>query len=354
MRMEQGRTPFVRGNILIEFRRLADALAIDADALFRRVGIERGCLEDPETALPMRAVAELLELAATTSGIDDLGQRLGEARGLPDLGPLILMLREEETVRGALLTLTSLLYLHSDALYMRLDDDEVPVLVIDLIAGGTDHWRQAMESTVASTTTILRWLLGETWTPESVSFTHSRPASVLRHERFFKCPVDFLQSFNGLVLERAHLDRRLPASSPILKRQIQRLIQSINVAPDETYLRRVTQVVAMALPRGEAKAELVASYLGVERRTLHRRLKRAATNFSGVLETVRRDLASQYILGSDRPLSDIANLIGFDSLSTFSRWFSKSHGVAPARWRNQQRAAQFARGSTASATHLAL
>jgi len=44
------------------------------------------------------------------------------------------------------------------------------------------------------------------------------------------------------------------------------------------------------------------------------------------------------MLGSDRPLSDISGLIGFDSLSAFSRWFRQSFKVSPARWRKMRQA----------------
>src|SRR5258708_3107940 len=96
---------FVRSSILAEFRRLALALDLDPIALMRRAGIDRRLLDDPELTLPMRSVLELFEIAALTSGIDDFGLRLAESRGLPDLGPAILMLREKETVRDALRTM---------------------------------------------------------------------------------------------------------------------------------------------------------------------------------------------------------------------------------------------------------
>src|SRR5205807_8690990 len=93
---------------------------------------------------------------------------------LPDLGPATLMLREEETVRDALRTMIALLHLHSDALYMHLEESDVAILTVDIMVGG-GHYRQATDTSVASTTTILRWLLGEDWSPASVCFTHARP-----------------------------------------------------------------------------------------------------------------------------------------------------------------------------------
>ena len=290
----------VRGSILAEYKRLALALHLDPLALMKRAGIHRRHLDNPELTLPMRAIVELFEITALASGMDDFGLRLAEARGLPDLGPVSLMLREEETVREALRTLISLLHLHSDALYMHLDETEQPVFAIDIMVGDTAPCQQAIDTSIASGVRILRWLLGEDWAPASVCFRHPKPAAVpkARYERFFRCPVDFEQELNGIVLRRQDLDRQLPPSSPVMRRQVEQYIRSIDVGPSDTYVHRVTQVIAMALPRGEAKTDIVARCLGTDCRTLHRRLARSGLNFSAVLEHVRKDLALQYMQGA--------------------------------------------------------
>jgi AraC-like DNA-binding protein len=328
----------VRSSGLADFARFSLTLGLDPIAFMRRAGIHRRYLSDPNLTLPVRAVVELLEDAALASGMEDFGLRLGEQRGLPDFGPVILMLREETTVRDALRTLIAFLHLHSDALYMHLDEDVRPILTIDLMVGGNEHFRQAIDTSVASTTGIVRWLLGGEWAPASVCFMHSRPASRVHFERFFRCPIDFLHECNGIVFRKHDLDKSLPASSPALRQQAAQYIRLTNVASNQTYVHRVTQVIAMALPRGEANAEIIAQYLGTGHRTLNRRLARAGLNYSRLLERARRHLASQYMLGSDRPLSDICGLIGFDSLSAFSRWFRQSFKVSPTRWRKVRQA----------------
>jgi AraC-like DNA-binding protein len=334
------RSAIVRSSILADFRRVALALGLDPIALMKLAHIDRRYLDDPDLTLPVRDVAELFEIAALTSGVEDFGLRLGEARGLPDLGPIILMLREEATLRDALRTLSALLHLHSDALYMNLEEHGGSVLTVEIMVGGGAYCRQAVESTIAGVIHILRWLLGEDWVPTSIGFRHTRPISRVRYDRFFRCPIDFLYDFNGVVLKRRDLDRKLPASSPVLRRQVERYIRTINIASSDSYVHQVMRVVAMALPRGEGDAETIARYLGTDRRTLNRRLARAALNYSAVVENVRKNITTQYLLGSDRLLSDIAGLVGFESLRAFTRWFHRSFGQAPSSWRAKHRLAE--------------
>jgi AraC-like DNA-binding protein len=327
----------VRSSGLADFGRFAVANGLDPIALMKRAGIQRRFLDDPDLILPVRNVAELLEAAAMASGMEDFGLRLGEKRGLPDFGPVILMLREETTVRDALRTLVALLHLHTNAYYPQFDESAEPILSIDLMVGGPAYYRQAIEATVASLTQILRWLLGEGWVPASIHFVHARPAGRARHDRFFRCPVEFQQEFNAIALHARDLGRKLPASSPVLKRQVERFIRTVNVASNDAYVHQVTQIVAMALPRGEGRADTIARYLGTDRRTLHRRLARVGANFSGVLNDVRKNLTIQHLLGSNRSLADIAELTGFSSLSAFTHWFRDSFGNAPSVWRRSQR-----------------
>ena len=64
----------------------------------------------------------------------------------------------------------------------------------------------------------------------------------------------------------------------------------------------------------------MALHLGVDRRTVHRRLATQCTTFTQVLDQVRLEQAQRLMGYGDRKLSDIAPLLGFSSLSAFSRW----------------------------------
>ena len=172
---------------------------------------------------------------------------------------------------------------------------------------------------------------------EVVRFTHSRPAARARFDRYFRCYIDFDHEFNGIVLRPADVETKMPPMSSVLRRQMDLFIQAIDLVPGNACVHRATRVIAIALPRGQAKAAVVARCLGIDRRTLNRRLARAGLNYSGVVETVRKNLAIQHIAGSERPLSDIAGILGFSSLSAFTRWFRRSFDCAPRAWRKAQR-----------------
>jgi len=329
----------IGGKFLAYFKRLALALDLDPVALLKETGIDRRHLEDLGLTLPVPAAYELVESAALSSGIEDFGLHLGEAYGLPDLGPVGLLMREELTVRDALQTMISLRNLHSDldSTYMHLEEGETPIFRTDIIRKDKTLFRQSTDFIMALNVHILRSLLGEEWAPASVCFTHSRPKPSTRFNRFFRCPIHFEHEFNGIVLRQRELDRKMPPSSSVIRWQMDRFLQAIDIVPGNVCVHRAAQIIAIALPRGQVNAQATARCLGVDRRTLHRRLARAGVNYSKLVENIRKNLAAQYIVGSDRPLLDVASMLGFSSSSAFIRWFRRSFDCTPKAWRKAQR-----------------
>lgn len=323
----------IRSSMLVDYARLAAALGIDGLAQMQKVGIDRRYLDDSDLVLPITAVVDLLEQTALQSGIYDFGLRLAEMRGLPDLGPVNLMVREEETVRGAVHALIDFMHLHSDAGWLNFEDGESPFLTVNIMGCSSNSQRQAMDMSIAQTVSVIRWLLGDRWSPESICFTHSRPLTITRYSHFFRCPIDFLHEFNGIVLSKGDLDRKLVTSSPALRRQVERYVRSLPVSPRDMYAKRVAKLVALALPRGEAKVEMIAESMNTTSRTLNRKLAKTGVNFSGVLENARKELAVQFLIDDERPISDIAGMVGFNSLSAFSTWFKQSFECTPREWR---------------------
>jgi AraC-like DNA-binding protein len=87
------------------------------------------------------------------------------------------------------------------------------------------------------------------------------------------------------------------------------------------------------LPDGVCTVERVAQHLGMDRRTLHRRLAAEGLTFSGILDDTRRNMAVSLLSGSDRPLQSVADLLGFSSLSAFAHWFRRKFAQSASAYR---------------------
>jgi len=81
----------------------------------------------------------------------------------------------------------------------------------------------------------------------------------------------------------------------------------------------VRELVELLLPTGRCSVEHVARSLGVDRRTVHRRLASEGQTFTSLVDGTRRDLAARLVRGQNRPLTEVAEMLGFSSHSNFTR-----------------------------------
>jgi AraC-like DNA-binding protein len=81
----------------------------------------------------------------------------------------------------------------------------------------------------------------------------------------------------------------------------------------------VNELILALLPTGTCTIAKVAAHLGVSRRTLHRQLAEQGLTFTGLLDEVRTGLARRYLAARQHSLTEIAERLGYGSLSAFSR-----------------------------------
>jgi AraC-like DNA-binding protein len=91
----------------------------------------------------------------------------------------------------------------------------------------------------------------------------------------------------------------------------------------------VRQTVANLLPSGRAKADAVATELGLTRPTMHRRLTEQGAGFTELHDTLCRDLAERYIAEENLNFQQVAFLLGYADQSAFSVAFKRSTGLSP-------------------------
>jgi len=93
--------------------------------------------------------------------------------------------------------------------------------------------------------------------------------------------------------------------------------------------------LADLMARGEANADAACRALKLSRRTLQRRLKAEKTSFQKVLKEVRAELAINYLRDARLKSLEIAMLLGYSNISTFTTAFKSWYNVPPAEYRQK-------------------
>jgi AraC-like DNA-binding protein len=326
----------LRSAALTNYVEVARSVGLDPYQRLSDAGISRSALLDPDIMIPAEAVGRLLEASAEAGAIEDFGLRMAETRELSNLGALGFAMREQPTLRKALESMAHYLRLHNEALHLRVEEVEgIATIRQDLMGGPPGSVRQAAELVLGVLYRMLSMILGASWKPRSVRFTHAAPASLVVHERVFGAPCEFNQDFDGIVCLASDLDAAIPTYDPVMAHLVRRYLDSMLVQSSETTSDKVRKLVIALLPSGECSVDRVAQYLGVDRRTVHRHLARYGDSYLSIVDTVRVELVMRYVESRDRPLSEVATLLGFSSSSAFSRWFNGRFGCSVSTWRSK-------------------
>ena len=113
----------------------------------------------------------------------------------------------------------------------------------------------------------------------------------------------------------------------------EKYLKSLN--RDDSLVNQLKRMLTDLMACGEANADAACRALKLSRRTLQRRLKAERTSFQKVLTEVRAELAVRYL--SDRRLKslEVAMLLGYSNLSSFTTAFKSWYDMPPATYREK-------------------
>ena len=118
-----------------------------------------------------------------------------------------------------------------------------------------------------------------------------------------------------------------------LTEQAERYLRSLYQQDD--IAGQLKRKLADLMARGEANADAACRALKLSRRTLQRRLKAEKTSFQSILREVRAELAITYLKDARLRSLEIAMLLGYSNISSFTTAFKSWYNMPPAEYRQK-------------------
>lgn len=307
--------------------------------LLGQAGIEERSLAVDGARLPIAEHVAFFERAAEATRNSCLGLDFGRTRDTRDAGLIGYVGLSSPSLLDALRNLSRYRKVFSDAVEMDVDDLETKGRLRWWFHGvPAQSGSQSVEFSAANLLRALRSMADEPFAPVRVGFVHQRDEGFAAHQAFFGCPVRFGAGENEIVLHRGDLARPIRSADNRLLTLLRRYCEDVLARHAERappVVERVERIIADGLPHGDVSLSGVASQLGMSTRSLTRRLAEHGTSFKVLVENLRRDLALRYLEGSTLGLMEIAFLLGYSEVSSFTHAFKRWTGKTPSSVRSK-------------------
>ena len=109
----------------------------------------------------------------------------------------------------------------------------------------------------------------------------------------------------------------------------------LSLYAQDNYAAQLKRMLAELMAEGEANADAACRALKLSRRTLQRRLKAEKTSFNKVLQEVRAVLAINYLSDERLKALEVAMLLGYSSISSFTTAFKSWYDLPPVEYRQR-------------------
>jgi len=332
------RTPMISLNAATGLIEAISASRGDPDQILHAVGLDRSTLSDPHGFLPFADFTRLLQEAARRTGDDCFGLHFGEQFQPKNIGPLVYVVLNSPTMAVAFDNAVRYLKVHNEGARVTFTYDATSAYLRQSLLGvAADDVRQHSEYSMVVALNTLRLMAGSRWSPREMQFAHQAPVHTAEHVRIFGAPLSFGCDTNTLVIERAFIDKQVPAADerlyPILRRYLDRVVKEM--PREDRTLSSIREVIGHSIREGDPKLDDVARKVTMSTRTLQRRLKEQGVDFKSLVDDTRRRFSLNYLADPVHTPAEIAYLLGYSEVSAFNRAFKRWTGTTPSSYRRR-------------------
>jgi AraC-like DNA-binding protein len=274
-----------------------------------------------------------MDIAARELDDDRYGIHLAAKVDLRDADALAYVGLASHTLGDALANIARYSQIFNEAARFDVStEDGLTVVTATGVDPAFVHQRQQMEFTSGLLVPLCRMLTKRQVTPVSVHFVHGRQRGQREVSRYFGCKVSYFQNRAEIVLKASDTAIPIDTSDYRLLKILMTYCDAIlkeHSLREGGLLQKVEQRIVDLLPKGAAKAKVIATDLGISERTLTRQLAALGTSFNEMLDRLRNELALKYVSETDLSLRQVAFLLGYANQPAFTLAFRRWTGKAP-------------------------
>jgi AraC-like DNA-binding protein len=301
--------------------------------LLKKAGLTDHQVKDHGARLPVQRQIQFLNLVADALQDEFLGFHLAQLPDLREFGLLFYVAASSEKLGDALQRATRYSSIVNEGLSLRCLQEKDIRIAFECVGIARHSDRHQLEFFMTVLIRLFRQLTGLRLVPSRARLTHrrsNRGGSELAE--YFGGHITFEAGADELTFVGSIKEIAITSADPYLNKiLVANCEQALSHRPKNrgTLRSAVENAIVPLLPHGKVRASEIAARLGLSQRTAARRLASEGVTFSEVLESLRVDLARQYLSDPDLSISRIAWLLGYEEVGAFTRAFKRRTGKTP-------------------------
>ena len=310
----------------------AKAKGIAPEPLLKASGLTLRQMEDSDIRLAVRDQIKFLNLAADVLGDGFLGFHLAKPLDLRQIGLLYYVMASSELLIDALHRGARYSSIVNEGISQKFKDGDDLRVSFKYVGVSRHLDRHQMEFWMTALLRICRQLTSIRVVPTRVRLTHLRKGACSELAEFFGTDVEFGATVDEMTFAKRVEHLPIVSADPHLNKLLIKYCEealSYRRGERGSFRSSVENAIVPLLPHGKVRAEDIAHRLGVSERTFARRLALEGVTFSGLVESLRFDLAKHYLTEESLPVSQIAWLLGYREVGAFSHAFKRWTGASP-------------------------
>lgn len=319
----------------------AKANGIDPRSLLKKANLTLHQIKDTNLRLSVYDQIKFLNLAANALQDDLLGFRIAQTPDLRELGFLYYVSSSSEILGDALQQLARYASIANEGVALKYFGERHCGIALRYVGVSRHLDRHQIEFFVTVLVRLCRQLTGIRLVPTHVKLAHRRDGGCPEMTEFFGDKVEFDAAVDEVLFAPASRDMPVVSADHHLNKiLIGYCEEALSRRPRKRgpFRSSVENAIVPLLPHGKARANEVSRRLGVSQRTLARRLSSEQMSFSSVLENLKIDLAERYLADEALSISQVAWLLGYQEVSSFTHAFKRWTSKTPRQMRTQNAA----------------
>ncbi|MGY3544835.1 AraC-like DNA-binding protein [Bradyrhizobium sp. USDA 4472] len=306
----------------------------DPAPVLEQAGLTLQDIADPKCRVAAAAQVRLLELAAAELEDTHFGLHLARDFELGEIGLVYYVMASSEHLADALANAARYCAINNEGVRLEVSAGRTLSIGLEYLNLDRRFGRHHAEFWVVTLVRIARALTGGRVSPKQITLRYGRPQ--LRPGIDLGCAIDYGANRDEIAFPEQSAALRVAGADTHLNRILLEYADEAlgrRKAQRSSLRSRVEDELIQLLPNGKAHVLEVARRTGMSGRTLARALSDEGTTFSAVLSELRQALAKRYLRDQDLPISEIAWLLGYREVSSFSHAFTGWTGVTPRQFR---------------------